>query len=107
MPLDRADRAAQGLGEGLHLGPAKAGLVVGVVGEGAVGGDCLCRDPGFYEVVHLGYARKLGLRWHSRLLFMVRRCALVDLDGKIHQSGGPSVQRLAPPLFYVFVREVA
>jgi hypothetical protein len=69
VPLYGADRSAQGLGESLHLGPAQARLVVGVVGEGAVGGDRLYRDSGLYEVPHLGYARKLGLRWHSRLLF--------------------------------------
>ncbi len=68
MPLDRAYRSAKGLGEGLHLGPAQAGLVVGVVCEGAVGGDRLCRDPGLYEVAHLGYAREFGLRWHRSLL---------------------------------------
>jgi hypothetical protein len=68
VPLDGPYRSAQGFGQGLHLGPAQAGLVVCVVGEGAVGGDCLRGDSGLYEVAHLGYARKLGLRWHSRLL---------------------------------------
>jgi hypothetical protein len=98
VPLYGPHGPAQGLGEGLHPGPAEAGLVVGVVGEGAVGGYRLCRDPGLCEVAHLGYARKLGLRWHDRLLFVVRRCALVDLDGKIHQSGGLRLKN-APPLF--------
>src|SRR5918997_7084063 len=65
VPLDGADRAAQGVGQGLHLGPAQAGLVVGVVGDGAVGGDRLCRDSGLYEVAHLGYARELRLWWHA------------------------------------------
>src|SRR5918994_7497891 len=77
VPLDRAHRPAQGLSQGLHLGPAEAGLVVGVVGERAVGWDRLGRDSGLYEVPHLGYARELGLRWHGRLLCVVRRCALM------------------------------
>jgi hypothetical protein len=47
MPLDGTHRAAQSLGQGLHREPADAGLVVSVVGEGAVGGDRLDRDfPG-------------------------------------------------------------
>ena len=78
MPLDRPDRETQDSSQGLHLRPAQARLVVGVVGEGAVCGDHLRGDPGLHEVAHLGYARKLGLRWHSRLLFVVRRCALAD-----------------------------
>jgi hypothetical protein len=98
VPLYGPYGPAQGLCQGLHLGPAQAGLVVSVVCKGAVGGYCLCRDPGLHEVAHLGYARKLWLRWHDRLLFVVRRCALVDLDGKIHQSGGLRLKN-APPLF--------
>ena len=68
VPLYGPHGPAQGLGEGFHLGPAEAGLVVGVVGEGAVGGYRLSRYPGLYEGAHLGYARELGLWWHSRLL---------------------------------------
>jgi len=105
VPLDGPHRAAQGVGQGLHLGPAQARFVVGVVGKSAVGRDRLCRYSGFYEVAHLGYARELRLRWHSRLLFVVRRCALVICDGKIHQSGG---LRLKNPrrLFMSFVWRV-
>jgi hypothetical protein len=75
VPLDGPYRTAQGPGQGLHLGPAQAGLVVGVVCEGAVGGDRLCRDSGQDQIAHLWYAGKFGLRWHRRLLFLVRRCA--------------------------------
>ena len=75
MPLDGADRTSQDPGEGLHLGPAEAGFIVGVVAEGAVGGDRFGRDPGLDQVVDLGYTGKSRLRWHIRLLFVVRRCA--------------------------------
>ena len=104
VPLYGPHRSAQGLCQGFHLGPAQAGLVVGVVGEGAVGGDRLCRDSGLYEVTHLGYACKLGLRWHDRLLFVVRRCA--SMIEFIKEAAGI---RLRSPrrFFYALVREVA
>ena len=105
VPLDGPYRPAQSLGQSLHLGPAQASLIVGIIGEGAVGGYRLGRDTGHYEVAHLGYARKLGLRWHDRLLFVVRRCALVICDGKIHQSGGLRL-KIPRRLFMSFVWRV-
>src|SRR5918997_1793339 len=93
VPLDGPHRTAQSLCQGFHLGPAQAGFVVSVVGEGEVGGNRLGRDTGFYEVAHLRYARKLGLLWHGRLPF---RGAAVRSDDKIHQSGGPRVKSMPP-----------
>src|SRR5215212_6714949 len=98
VPLDGAYRAAQCLGQGLHLGPAQATLVVGVVSEGAVGRDGLGRDSGVGEVLDLRYAGKFGLLWHRRLLLMVRRCALMI---EFTKAAVP-VSREGPPLFYVF-----
>src|SRR5918993_3125636 len=86
VPLDGAYRAAQCLGQGLHLGPAQATLVVGVVGEGAVGRDRLGGDSGEDEGLDLGDTGKFGLVWHCRLLFMVRRCALMIKFTKAAES---------------------
>src|SRR5215208_2038323 len=77
VPLDRPNRAAKGLCQGFHLGPGKACFVVSVVRESAVGRDSLCRNTALNEVVYLGDAGKFGLLWHRRLLFVVRRCALM------------------------------
>src|SRR5215217_245122 len=75
VPLDGAYGTAQGLGQGLHLGPAQPTLVVGVVREGTICRDRLGWDSGVGEVLDLHDAGKLGLLWHGRLLFLVRRCA--------------------------------
>src|SRR5215216_6891301 len=77
VPLDRPNRAAKGLCQGFHLGPGKACFVVSVVRESAVGRYCLCRNAALNEVVYLRDAGKFGLLWHRRLLFVVRRCALM------------------------------
>src|ERR687898_2573224 len=95
VPLDGPNRAAQGLGEGLHFGPAQATLVVGVVGEGTVGRDGLGGDSGVGEVLDLGDTGKFGLLWHNRLLLMVRRCALMI---EFTKAAVP-VSREGPPLF--------
>src|SRR4051794_36057932 len=105
MPLNRARRAAKGLSEGLHLWPAQTRFIISVVGEGAVGWDRLCRDAGIYEVAHLGYTGKFGLRWHSRLLVPVRRVRSGDpRDDKIHQSGGSRQKDQPRRFFYALVR---
>src|SRR5215210_9337922 len=96
MPLDCAYRAAQCLVQGLHLGPAQATLVVGVVGEGTVGRDRLGGDSGVGEVLDLGDPGKFGLVWHRRLLFIVRRCALMI---EFTKAAGPRPKGTAPPLF--------
>src|SRR5829696_4458613 len=75
VPLDGPNRPAQCLGQGLHLGPAQATLVVGVIGEGAVGRDRLGGDSGEDEGLDLRDTGKFGLLWHRRLLYLVRRCA--------------------------------
>src|SRR5215210_6880905 len=96
VPLDGAYRTAQGLGKGLHLGPAQATLVVGVVGEGAVGRDRLGWDPGVGEVLDLRDTGKFGLLWHRCLLCEVRRCALMI---EFTKAAGPREKEVAPPLF--------
>src|SRR5215212_10543921 len=99
VPLDGAYRPSQCLGQGLHLGPAQPRLVVGVVGEGAVGRYGLGGDSGVGKVLDLGDTGKFGLLWHRRLLLMVRRCALMI---KFTKAAGSGSREIAPPLFYVF-----
>src|SRR5215207_2809790 len=96
VPLDGPNRPAQCLSQALHLGPAQARLVVGVVGEGTVGRDGLGWNSGVGEVLDLGDPGEFGLRWHSRLLFMVRRCALMI---RFTKAAG-SVQRRPRRFFY-------
>src|SRR5215212_11361641 len=96
VPLDGAHGAAQCLGQGLHLGPAKATLVVGVIGEGTICRDRLCGDSGEDEGLDLGDTGESGLRWHNRLLFLVRRCALMI---EFTKAAGLRLKRFAPPLF--------
>src|ERR671913_57614 len=100
VPLDGPNRAAQGLGEGLHLGPAQPCFVVGVVGEGAVGRDGLGGDSGVGEVLDLGDTGKFGLVWHRRLLFIVRRCALMIEFTKA--AGAPQKENAPPPFLCCF-----
>src|SRR5919107_991306 len=97
VPLDGAHGAAQGLGQGLHLGPAQTRFVVGVVGEGTVSRDRLGWNSGVGEVLDLWYTGKFGLLWHRRLLFLVRRCALMI---EFTKAAGLRSKRFAPPLFY-------
>src|SRR5919112_4000384 len=77
VPLDSAYGAAQGLCQGLHLGPAQPRFVVGVVREGTICRDCLSWDSGEDEGLDLGDTGELGLLSHRRLLFLVRRYALM------------------------------
>ena len=58
VALDRPGASGEPPRQGIHAGPAQARLVVGVIGEGAVGGDHLCRDPGEYQVTNLRYTGK-------------------------------------------------
>src|SRR5215212_7604098 len=95
VPLDGTRRPSQGLGQGLHLGPAQTTLVVGVVGEGTICRDRLGRDTGEDEGLDFGNTGKSGLLWHRRLLFLVRRCALMI---RFIKAAGPG-QGDAPPLF--------
>src|SRR5829696_10238350 len=96
VPLDGAYRPSQCLGQGLHLRPAQATLVVGVVGEGTIGRDRLGGDSSVGEVLDLGDTGKFGLVWHRRLLLMVRRCALMI---EFTKAAGPRQKEIAPPLF--------
>ena len=52
--------------EGLHARPAQAGLVVRVIGEGAVGGDHLRGHPRQDQVVYLGYTGKPRTHRHNQ-----------------------------------------
>src|SRR5829696_8101649 len=90
VPLDGAHGAAQGIGQGLHFGPAQAALVVGVVGEGTICRYGLGGDSGEDEGLDLRDTGKSGLLWHRRLLFS---SAAVRFDDRIHQSGGVSAKR--------------
>src|SRR5215207_11126560 len=96
VSLDGAYRPAQCLGQGLHLGPAQATLIIGVVGEGTVGRDGLGGDSGVNEVLDLGDTGEFGLVWHRCLLFIVRRCALMI---KFIKAAGARPKGTAPPRF--------
>src|SRR5829696_8814712 len=97
VALDGAHGAAQGFGQGLHLGPAQTTLVVSVVREGAVGRDRLGGDTGEDEGLDLGDSGKSGLVWHRRLLFLVRRCALMI---EFTKAAVPQRKGLARRFFY-------
>src|SRR5215204_3881696 len=96
VALDGAHGAAQGFGQGLHLGPAQTTLVVSVVREGAVGRDRLGGDSGEDEGLDLGDTGEFGLLSHRRLLSLVRRCALMI---EFTKAAGPRQKEIAPPLF--------
>src|SRR5215216_7358975 len=96
VPLDGAYGTAQGLGQGLHLGPAQTTLVVGVVGEGTICRDRLGGDSGEDKGLDLRDTGEFGLVWHRRLLFLVRRCALMI---EFTKAAGLRLKRFAPPLF--------
>ena len=99
VALDRPGATGEPPGQGLHARPAQARLVVGVVGEGAVGGDYLCRDPCEHEVADLGYTGKVRSHRHINLLEVLRRVRTGD--GKIHQRGGfPGKRIVARRFFY-------
>src|SRR5215204_5986854 len=101
VALYGAHRPSQGLGQGLHLGPAQPRFVVGVVREGAVGRDGFGGDSGEDEGLDLRDTRKLGLLWHRRLLFLVRRCALMIEFTKAAVSSAKRIRSAAfSMLFY-------
>src|SRR5215203_629571 len=93
VPLDGAYGTAQGVGQGLHLGPAQTTLVVGEVGEGTICRDRLGWDSGEDEGLDLGDTGESGLLWHRRLLFWVRRCALMIRFIKAADSGQRMLRR--------------
>src|SRR5829696_1527727 len=95
VSLDGAHGASQGLGQGLHLGPAQTRFVVAVVSEGTICRDCLGRDSGEDEGLDLRYTGKSGLLSHRRLLFLVRRCALMI---RFTKAAGTR-SKMSPPLF--------
>src|ERR687889_1985777 len=100
VPLDGAYGAAQGLGQGLHLGPAQTRFVVGVVSEGTICRDCLGWDSGEDEGLDLGNTGKSGLLSHRRLLYLVRRCALMIEFTKAADLGQRCLRRFFYALFY-------
>src|SRR5215212_6732160 len=99
VPLDGAYGTAQCLGQGLHLGPAQATLVVGVVGKGTICRDRLGGDPSEDEGLDLGDTGKSGLLRHRRLLVLVRRCALMIRFIKAADSGQRMLRRFFYALF--------
>src|SRR5215210_1855811 len=64
VALDGPRTSGETTGEGLHTRPAEAGLVVGVISEGAVGGNYLRGYPSQDQVVDLGYTGKPRLHRH-------------------------------------------
>src|SRR5829696_4597458 len=96
VPLDGPHRPTQSLGQGLHLGPAQPTLVVGVVREGAVGRDRLGGVSGEDEGLDLRDTGEFWLLRHRRLLFLVRRCALMI---RFTKAAGSRPKGNAPPLF--------
>ncbi len=104
MTLDRPGASGEPSSESLHARPAQAGLVVGVICEGTVGGDHLRGHPREYEIAYLGDASKSGLHRHNQPPRVVRRCALAILDVKIHQSGGHWSKLWFRRFFYVLFR---
>lgn len=66
VALDGPRAARETLGEGLHAGPAEAGFVVGVVCEGAVGGDHLCGYSRQDQVAYLRYTGESGSNRHDQ-----------------------------------------
>src|SRR5215204_4149557 len=97
VSLDGAYRPAQCLGQGLHLGPAQARFVVGVVREGTVGRDSLGRNSGEDEGLDLGDTGEFGLVWHCRLLFngAAVRSGVIECP----KAAGSRAKGTAPPLF--------
>src|SRR5919107_5283404 len=96
VALDGAHRPIQSLGQGLHLGPAQTRFVVAVVSEGTICRDRLGGDSGEDEGLYLRDTGESGLLWHRRLLFLVRRCALMI---RFIKAAGPGPRRTPPPFF--------
>src|SRR5919107_2717659 len=97
VPLDGAYGTAQGLGQGLHLGPAQTTLIVGVISEGTICRDRLGRDSGEDEGLDLRDTRKLGLLGHLPPPIFG---AAVRLGDRIqHLSGGHPVKDSPRRLF--------
>src|SRR5215211_910692 len=99
VPLDGAHGATQSLGQGLHLGPAQAALVVGVVGEGTICRDRLGGDSGEDEGLDLRDTRKLGLLGHlpppiSGAAGTLWRSLMVRFTKAVGLG-----QKVSPPLF--------
>src|SRR5215216_6516800 len=97
VPLDGACGTSQSLGQGLHLGPAQTTLVVGVIAQGTICRDRLGWDSGEDEGLDLGDTGESGLVWHRRLLFLVRRCALMI---EFTKAAVPRRKGLARRFFY-------
>src|SRR5829696_9301023 len=66
VTLDRPGASGEPPCQGLHARPAQSGLVVRVIGEGAVGGYHLRGHPRQDQVVDLGYAGESGSNRHDQ-----------------------------------------
>ena len=79
VALDGSGGAGKPSSQGLHPRPAEASLVVGVVGEGCVGGDDLGWHPRQNEVLDLRDTGESGSDRHVNLLEAMRRVRSGDL----------------------------
>src|SRR3712207_8034239 len=75
VALYRPHGPVEGSGEGFHLRPAQSALVVGVVGQAAVGRDDFSRNTGGYQVLDLRDTGKSRFRHSSPFC---GGCALAD-----------------------------
>jgi|SRR5215211_2697215 hypothetical protein len=86
MALDGTHRPLEDLSQSFHLGETLPALVIGVVGQRAVGRDDLSRYTGGYQGFGLWNPGKARTCHSSPFC---GGCASAILDGKIRQSGGP------------------
>src|SRR3712207_8961610 len=90
VALYRPHGPVEGSGEGFHLRPAQAALVVGVVGQAAVGRDDFGRYTGGYQVLDLRDTGKF--RRHSSP--SCGGCASADSVIESAKAAGSSTKRL-------------
>ena len=68
LALNGSDRTIQRLGKGLHLRPAEACFVVGVICQGTVGRDRLSWDSGCDKLLSLWDSGKFSVTSHHNAL---------------------------------------
>src|SRR3712207_6242114 len=99
VALYRPHGPVEGSGEGFHLRPAQAALVVGVVSQAAVGRDDFSRNARCDQVLNLRDTGKLCR--HSSP--SCGGCASADSMIESAKAAGSSTKVCAPPLLYCFV----
>ena len=90
----------EGSGEGFHLRPAQAALVVGVVSQAAVGRDDFGRNTGGYQVLDLRDTGKSRFRHSSPFL---RRVRFGDQMIRFTKAAGPRAKGIVPPLLSLYL----